>query len=106
MNSEAVLRFVFDWLDNDCDDRITIDDIISAAEYKNPKTNQPTFFFNFTPDIERIGKNRTSPYLKFDEFRQHSNKILFIIWPAYELQEKMRELNLGSEFWKKQYLKI
>jgi hypothetical protein len=29
-----------------------------------------------------------------------------VIWPAYELQERMRDLNLGGEFWKRQYLKI
>jgi hypothetical protein len=40
MNTEAILHFVFDWLDNDCDERITIEDITSASEYKNPKTNQ------------------------------------------------------------------
>lgn len=38
MNSEAILQFVFDWLDSDEDERITIEDIISAAEYLHPKT--------------------------------------------------------------------
>lgn len=32
--------------------------------------------------------------------------MLFLLWPAYELQEKLREANLGSAFWKQQYTKI
>lgn len=51
MNSEAVLRFVFDWIDRDSDERVTVEDIVAAAEYKNPRTGQPTFFCNFISDL-------------------------------------------------------
>lgn len=39
MSKEAVLRFVFDWLDHDCDERVSASDITLAAKYINSKTN-------------------------------------------------------------------
>lgn len=38
MNGEAILKFVFEWIDTDCDDKISKDDIIRGAKYQNPKT--------------------------------------------------------------------
>ena len=65
MNSEAVLRFVFDWLDHDCDDRVTLQDISSTLEYSNPKTKQQTFFCNFSPELDKLGKNKQNRLMKF-----------------------------------------
>jgi hypothetical protein len=105
MNSEAILHFVFEWLDSDGDDRITKEDITLASQYVHPKTSERTFFDNFLPELER-NMHENHPFMDFDDFRKVSSKLLYLIWPAYELQDKLREINLGGEFWRRQYEKI
>jgi hypothetical protein len=85
MNSEAILHFVFEWLDTDANDRITKEDIALASQYTHPGTHYHTFFNNFLPEVERnVQKNH--PFLDFDDFRKLSHKLPYLIWPAYELQ--------------------
>jgi len=105
MSSEAVLHFVFDWLDQDGDGQINRGDISRAVEYTNPRTNRKTFLCNFMTELDRHLKQGHN-YLQFEEFRQLKNKLLFLIWPAYELQLILRQRNIGIDFWEKQYLKI
>lgn len=102
MNSEAVLRFVFEWLDTDGDERITQEDIRVAAHYAHPQSQQKTFFHNFLPGLERYGGEE----MDFEGFRKLSTHLPFLVWPAYELQEKLRQINLGEEFWMEQYARI
>jgi len=47
MNAEAILHFVFDWLDSDGNDRISKEDILTASQYKHPANKRHTFFNNF-----------------------------------------------------------
>lgn len=105
MSSEAILHFVFDWLDQDGDGQIDRQDIARAVDYTNPRTNQKTFLSDFVAELDRNLK-QNQQFLQFQDFRQLSNRLLFLIWPAYELQQKLRERNIGVEFWEKQYLKI
>ena len=103
MNGEAILHFVFDWLDKDGDELISREDIAGVMEFSNPQNQQQTFLCDFMPDLDKILHNQ---HLNFESFRQMSNKMPFLIWPAYELQEKLRKRNLGEHFWQNLYQKI
>ena len=89
LNSESVLRFVFDWLDTDGDERITKENILTAADYAHPKNKKSTFFVNFVPELDQELKDGQK-LMTFNEFNTLCNKIPFLIWPAYSLQEKLR----------------
>ena len=47
LTTEAILQFVFDFIDTDGDEKITKKDIIKALHYQDPKTGNHTFFINF-----------------------------------------------------------
>ena len=43
--------------------------------------------------------------MDFDHFRLNSDKLLFLLWPAFNLQTILRELLMGKEFWYGLYAK-
>lgn len=95
MNNESILKFVFDWIDTDGDERISKRDIIRATQYRNPRTGQHTFYVNFIPEILRIrvkeGDENDGQSIEFDVFRQFTSRLSFLIWPAFRFQEALRE---------------
>ena len=86
LNNEALLHFVFDLIDFDGDERISIKDIINLVEYKDPQTSEYTFFINFVKDLETFPMKEKQSKMDFDHFRLNSDKLLFLIWPAFNLQ--------------------
>lgn len=107
MNSEALARFIFEWIDTDLDDRVSKYDIVKAASYRNPRSQDPCFFTNFAPEVEALRLKDKQLLLDFEEFRQQVvPSIHFLQWPAFQLQEKLRSNIIGAEFWKQLYLKI
>ena len=54
MNGEAILHFVFDWLDKDGDGLISRQDIAGVLAYENPKTKERTFLCDFLPDLDKV----------------------------------------------------
>lgn len=44
--------------------------------------------------------------MDFDHFRINSYKLMFLIWPAFSLQEYLREEILGTKFWLSLYSKV
>ena len=53
MNKEAIMHFVFDWLDQDGDGQIDRDDFSRAVDYTNPRTNSKTFLCDFMTEVNR-----------------------------------------------------
>ena len=94
MNKEAIMHFVFDWLDEDGDGQIDRDDLARAASYTNPRTNLQTFLCDFMTEVNRNLK-KGQLFLNFIDFEQLKSRLLFLIWPAFELQQLLRERNMG-----------
>lgn len=86
MNNESILEFVFDCIDRDDDMKISKDDIRKFIGYKNPKTQKNIFFYNFVAEIHKLKLKDNQTILDFDQFRSNSDRMHFLIWPAYKLQ--------------------
>lgn len=52
LNNESLLRFIFDFIDSDGDEKISREDIIRLIKYTDPLSGKETFFTNFSVDVE------------------------------------------------------
>lgn len=77
---------MFDCIDKDDDGKISKEDIKKFISYKNPKNSKYIFFTSFKNEIDKIKLKQNQTLLDFDQFRSNSNRLHFLIWPAYKLQ--------------------
>lgn len=100
------MHFIFDFIDIDGDERISKKDIMKLIKYTDPLNGRETFFTNFSADLEDFPMKENTKKMDFDHFRLNSDKLMFLIWPAFSLQEYLRENILGAKFWLALYSKV
>lgn len=96
---------MFDCIDKDDDGKVSKNDIKMFLHYQNPINHKHTFFTNFLPQIDKLKLKENQTLFDFVQFRSNSDKLYFLIWPAYQLQETFRNETLGQNSWYDLYSK-
>lgn len=106
LNKESLLRFIFDCMDTDENQKISKKDMMQFVEYTQPLTGEYCFYTNFIADIESFPLKQGQTKIDFDNFRLNYTKLLFLVWPAFSLQEYLRKNIFGIDFWYELYSKV
>ena len=96
-NEEFLLRFVFRMIDKENKEILYQKDIYLFLTIK--RSNEYLFPLNNVKLVDHlIFKNEK---FNFQEFKENQDKFVFLTYPVFELQNKIKKNILGREFWKR-----
>lgn len=101
--SEKIIEFVFNMIDSDQDSHISKKDMIKFLTIE--RFNKKIFPYNHVKAIELLDLPR-SDKISLEQFKRVHQNALFLCFPAFKLQERLRTRVLGEIFWENLYKKI
>lgn len=96
LNDEQLTRFVFRMLDQDQDEFISLKDVLTFVTKKVDK--ELVFPINLFVAMEKV---ELDLHTSCDRFLEMRNEFQEIIFPAFQLQNKLKIVIMGREFWEK-----
>lgn len=97
-NEDMLLRFVFRLIDNNNDQKISIKNMYRVLASK--KHGKCCFPINSCFLLEKLELKKE--LIDFNEFKELQEKLFFLIYPAFKLNERIQDRVLGPEFWLRQ----
>ena len=101
--SEKIIEFVFNMIDTDQDNHISKKDMIKFLTME--RFNKKIFPYNHVKAIEILDLPR-SDKISLEQFKKVHQNALFLCFPAFKLQERLRCQVIGEWFWEQLYKKI
>ena len=101
--SEKIIEFVFNMIDLDQDNHISKKDMIKFLTMERFK--KKIFPYNHVKAIELLDLPR-SDKISLEQFKKVHQNALFLCFPAFKLQERLRNRVIGEAFWDELYIKI
>lgn len=101
--SEKIIGFVFNMIDTDQDNFISKKDMIKFLTME--RFGKKIFPYNHVKAIELMDLPR-SDKINLEQFKKVHQIALFLCFPAFKLQERLRNRVIGETFWENLYKKI
>ena len=101
--SEKIIEFVFNMIDADQDNHISKKDMIKFLTME--RFNKKIFPYNHVKAIEILELPR-SDKISLEQFKRVHHNALFLCFPAFKLQERLRDRVIGESFWERLYKRI